>query len=310
MAGMSGVLLDQVDKYAAQVRPLGPLRQLQRAIEATAGERLVYRCFRAGDRLEPKSPQLLGGVLGSRGPLPVGVLGHRCPHGRVVAAVQLVGEVVVLDKGKVLHQPPECQAGWPEGTVHRVSVQAAGLPGEGAAVSMERAKESLDLVRCGGKGARAQFVEVAHADEYRSAGLKHGTNMTGAVAPMSGASLTMSSSVAASDYDRSRNARSHLRTTPMIEAKALTKHYGQKLAVDQLSFTVRAGVVTGFLGPNGSGKSTTMRIIMGLDAPDAGDVTVNGRHYHDLPWPLHEVDALLEARSIHPGRSHRAFSDR
>ncbi|MGD0442154.1 MAG: ATP-binding cassette domain-containing protein [Acidimicrobiales bacterium] len=92
----------------------------------------------------------------------------------------------------------------------------------------------------------------------------------------------------------------------MIEAKALTKHYGQKLAVDQLSFTVRPGVVTGFLGPNGSGKSTTMRIIMGLDAPNAGDVTVNGRHYHDLPWPLHEVGALLEARSIHPGRSARA----
>jgi ABC-2 type transport system ATP-binding protein len=92
----------------------------------------------------------------------------------------------------------------------------------------------------------------------------------------------------------------------MIEAKALTKHYGRKLAVDQLTFTVRAGVVTGFLGPNGSGKSTTMRIIMGLDAPDAGDVTVNGRHYHDLPWPLHEVGALLEARSIHPGRSARA----
>ena len=67
----------------------------------------------------------------------------------------------------------------------------------------------------------------------------------------------------------------------MIEAKDLTKRYGDKLAVDDLSFTVRPGVVTGFLGPNGSGKSTTMRLIMGLDAPNAGDVTVNGRHYHD-----------------------------
>jgi ABC-2 type transport system ATP-binding protein len=92
----------------------------------------------------------------------------------------------------------------------------------------------------------------------------------------------------------------------MIEARELTKRYGDKLAVDQLSFTARPGVVTGFLGPNGSGKSTTMRLIMGLDAASGGDVTVNGRHYHDLPWPLHEVGALLEARAIHPGRSARA----
>ncbi len=91
----------------------------------------------------------------------------------------------------------------------------------------------------------------------------------------------------------------------MIEAKGLTKHYGDKLAVDQLSFNVRPGVVTGFLGPNGSGKSTTMRMIMGLDEPNAGDVTVNGRHYRDLNWPLHEVGALLEAKAIHPGRSAR-----
>ncbi len=92
----------------------------------------------------------------------------------------------------------------------------------------------------------------------------------------------------------------------MIEAENLSKRYGSKLAVDQLSFKVRPGVVTGFLGPNGSGKSTTMRMIMGLDAPNAGDVTVNGRHYHDLPWPLQEVGALLEAKAIHPGRSARA----
>jgi ABC-2 type transport system ATP-binding protein len=92
----------------------------------------------------------------------------------------------------------------------------------------------------------------------------------------------------------------------MIEAHELTKHYGDKLAVDRLSFTVRPGVVTGFLGPNGAGKSTTMRMIMGLDAPNNGDVTVNGRHYHDLPWPLHEVGALLEAKAIHPGRSAQA----
>jgi ABC-2 type transport system ATP-binding protein len=88
----------------------------------------------------------------------------------------------------------------------------------------------------------------------------------------------------------------------MIEAKQLTKRYGEKVAVDDLSFTVRPGIVTGFLGPNGSGKSTTMRMIMGLDYPDTGRATVNGRPYHDLRWPLREVGALLEAKAIHPGR--------
>jgi ABC-2 type transport system ATP-binding protein len=89
----------------------------------------------------------------------------------------------------------------------------------------------------------------------------------------------------------------------MIEARDLRKDYGEKRAVDGLSFTVKPGVVTGFLGPNGSGKSTTMRLILGLDAPSGGDVTVNGRHYRDHATPLHEVGALLEARSVHTGRS-------
>ena len=89
----------------------------------------------------------------------------------------------------------------------------------------------------------------------------------------------------------------------MIEAAGLTKNYGEKRAVDDLSFTVRPGIVTGFLGPNGSGKSTTMRLILGLDAPSGGDVTVNGKHYRDHATPLHEVGALLEARSVHTGRS-------
>ena len=89
----------------------------------------------------------------------------------------------------------------------------------------------------------------------------------------------------------------------MIEARNLTKRYGEKTAVSDLSFTVKPGIVTGFLGPNGSGKSTTMRLILGLDAPDSGSVTVNGRHYADYAAPLHEVGALLEARSIHTGRS-------
>src|SRR5436189_4492838 len=89
----------------------------------------------------------------------------------------------------------------------------------------------------------------------------------------------------------------------MIEASGLTKRYGATLAVDGLSFGIRPGVVTGFLGPNGSGKSTTMRLILGLDAPTSGDVRVNGKHYREHPAPLHEVGALLEARSVHTGRS-------
>jgi ABC-2 type transport system ATP-binding protein len=89
----------------------------------------------------------------------------------------------------------------------------------------------------------------------------------------------------------------------MIEANELTKRYGAKTAVDGLSFTVKAGVVTGFLGPNGAGKSTTMRMILGLDAPTSGEARVGGRLYRDLDAPLHEVGALLEARAIHPGRS-------
>jgi ABC-2 type transport system ATP-binding protein len=89
----------------------------------------------------------------------------------------------------------------------------------------------------------------------------------------------------------------------VIQVNGVTKRYKETVAVDDLSFEVKAGQVTGFLGPNGSGKSTTMRMIMGLDAPDAGSATVNGRTYQDLPVPLREVGALLEAKAIHPGRS-------
>jgi ABC-2 type transport system ATP-binding protein len=89
----------------------------------------------------------------------------------------------------------------------------------------------------------------------------------------------------------------------VIEVRDLTKDYGKKRAVDGLTFAVQPGIVTGFLGPNGSGKSTTMRLILGLDAPTRGDATVNGRHYRDHAAPLHEVGALLEARSVHTGRS-------
>jgi ABC-2 type transport system ATP-binding protein len=89
----------------------------------------------------------------------------------------------------------------------------------------------------------------------------------------------------------------------MIEVRGLTKNYGDKLAVDDLTFTVRPGIVTGFLGPNGAGKSTTMRMILGLDAPTRGTATVNGRPFRDYSDPLHEAGALLEAKPAHPGRS-------
>jgi ABC-2 type transport system ATP-binding protein len=91
----------------------------------------------------------------------------------------------------------------------------------------------------------------------------------------------------------------------LIEAHGLTKEYGDKRAVDDLTFTVLPGIVTGFLGPNGSGKSTTMRLILGLDRATAGTVTVNGKAYRDFQAPLHEVGALLEARAVHTGRSAR-----
>ncbi len=92
----------------------------------------------------------------------------------------------------------------------------------------------------------------------------------------------------------------------VIEAIGLTKRYGSKTAVDDLGFVVKPGVVTGFLGPNGSGKSTTMRLLLGLDRPDAGRALVNGRSYRELPAPLHEVGVLLEARAVHTGRSARS----
>ena len=91
----------------------------------------------------------------------------------------------------------------------------------------------------------------------------------------------------------------------MIELTNVTKRYGATVAVDQLSFDVRPGEVTGFLGPNGAGKSTTMRMIVGLDAPTSGTVTVDGHRYRDLRFPLRNVGAVLEAKAIHPGRSAR-----
>jgi ABC-2 type transport system ATP-binding protein len=92
---------------------------------------------------------------------------------------------------------------------------------------------------------------------------------------------------------------------PMIEARDLTKSFGGKVAVDHLTFSVAPGRVTGFLGPNGAGKSTTMRLILSLDRPDSGSATINGRPYSELPSPLRTVGALLEAKSVHGGRSAR-----
>nr|WP_042196413.1 ATP-binding cassette domain-containing protein [Kibdelosporangium sp. MJ126-NF4] len=88
----------------------------------------------------------------------------------------------------------------------------------------------------------------------------------------------------------------------MIELRRLTKRYAGTTVVDRLTFTVRPGNVTGFLGPNGAGKSTTMRMTVGLDAPDSGEVLVNGMRYSQLRHPLREVGALLDAKAVHPGR--------
>jgi ABC-2 type transport system ATP-binding protein len=91
----------------------------------------------------------------------------------------------------------------------------------------------------------------------------------------------------------------------MIEAVGLSKRYGDKLAVDNITFNVRPGIVTGFLGPNGAGKSTTMRMIVGLDTPTTGHVKVNGKAYAQLGSPLHEVGILLDAKAVHPNRTAR-----
>ncbi len=92
----------------------------------------------------------------------------------------------------------------------------------------------------------------------------------------------------------------------MIEVEHLTKQYGSLTAVDDLSFTVRPGVVTGLLGPNGAGKTTTMSIVLGLQAPTSGRTLVAGRAYRDIDRPLHEVGALLDAAAVHSGRTARA----
>ena len=89
----------------------------------------------------------------------------------------------------------------------------------------------------------------------------------------------------------------------MIEARGLTKRFGDKVAVDQLSFTVEPGRITGFLGPNGAGKTTTMRLILGLDRPTSGTVTVRGKDFRELAHPMREVGALLDAKAVHGGRS-------
>ncbi|MGP4100949.1 ABC transporter ATP-binding protein [Nonomuraea sp. KM90] len=89
----------------------------------------------------------------------------------------------------------------------------------------------------------------------------------------------------------------------MIQLNGLSKRYGERLAVDDLSFTVRPGLVTGFLGPNGAGKTTTMRMILGLDLPTSGTVTINGRGPHDLPHPLRVIGSMLDSQAVHPQRT-------
>src|SRR6185437_4001208 len=89
----------------------------------------------------------------------------------------------------------------------------------------------------------------------------------------------------------------------MIEVRGLSKRYGDKIAVNNLSFDVVPGKVTGFLGPNGAGKTTTMRLMLGLDYPDTGAVTIDGKQYAGLANPMREVGALLDAKAVHGGRS-------
>ncbi len=100
-----------------------------------------------------------------------------------------------------------------------------------------------------------------------------------------------------------RGHRPPLSVLYMIESAGLTKRYGDKLAVDGLTFTVRPGIVTGFLGPNGAGKSTTMRMMLDLDHPTSGQVRIDGRHYRQLSNPLEHIGALLDAKAVHGGRS-------
>jgi len=89
----------------------------------------------------------------------------------------------------------------------------------------------------------------------------------------------------------------------MIEVRGLTKRYGEKIAVNDLSFAVEPGKVTGFLGPNGAGKTTTMRLILGLDYPTAGTALVHGKQYRELGYPMREVGALIDAKAVHGGRT-------
>mgnify|MGYP000936107619 len=89
----------------------------------------------------------------------------------------------------------------------------------------------------------------------------------------------------------------------MIKVNGLSKHYGSVRAVDDLTFSVSPGVVTGFLGPNGAGKSTTMRMIVGLDRPTAGTALIDGKRYSELKHPIREVGTLLDAKAVHPNRS-------
>src|SRR3712207_4146221 len=102
------------------------------------------------------------------------------------------------------------------------------------------------------------------------------------------------------DEHERHEEESHVMT---IEVKDVTKRYGDTVAVDHLSFTVRPGIVTGFLGPNGAGKTTTMRMILGLDAPSSGAVTVNGQSYRAIPAPMHAVGALLDAKAAVGGHT-------
>src|SRR5690554_4259813 len=123
--------------------------------------------------------------------------------------------------------------------------------------------------------------------------------------PATGCQLTKPNGKACKPSPPSTPHAAHEKTwsSRVIEARSLTKRYGAKTAVDSIDFTVQTGLVTGFLGPNGAGKSTTMRMIVGLDRPSRGSVTVNGKAYREHRAPMREVGVLLDAKAVHTGRS-------
>src|SRR5947208_531322 len=180
----------------------------------------------------------------------------------------------------------------PRGALSRADVaDRAGAPGG--------VRRAARLVRAGFSGAlAARYGVTAGLGARAGAGARGRASCPHARRPRPAHHLSRDRT-----RHRPRLRRRHpVRRRAMIEARGLVKRYGSTVAVNDLSFSIRPGLVTGFLGPNGAGKTTTMRMILGLDAPTQGSVTVGGRSYRDLPAPMREVGALLDAKALHGGR--------